>query len=444
MEKMENNIPAAETTAPVAANKEPMEKPERSLCIGPMVCAAQSNQGVYHIQHKILCQDSSGCMAVPEKGLLLMASADGVSACRRSDIGSKAAVTAALNYLKGQLPTLPDDAKVRDRKLVAELLPAAFQAARDCVEDLSENLNCLTFDLMSTLDVAVYDGSNLWYAHCGDGGIVALDQAGTYRMVTKRHKGRDGDDTSSHVVPLQGDTNEYEFGKVENVLAAALCTDGVLDSYVAKMALHNRVYSPFIAQLLEPAQKGHEALLEQIDGALADPKYANSNNDDLTLVLAANTDALKTAVLPAFDQEAWNRETMKFIEQQKKKLYSQPAAPVGPVAGRPARHAAAPAVAKTRPAPEAVPQYRCAASPAGTARGQSLQDDRTWQVVQAAGLRVRGALRDLSILMVDLMEDSLYSVEMEYEQVCPNCGARIRISADRAARYCPNCAHQLR
>lgn len=46
--------------------------------------------------------------------------------------------------------------------------------------------------------------------------------------------------------------------------------------------------------------------------------------------------------------------------------------------------------------------------------------------------------------MVDLMEDSLYSVEMEYEQVCPNCGARIRISADRAARYCPNCAHQLR
>lgn len=444
MEKMENNIPAAETTTPVAANKEPMEKPERSLCIGPMVCAAQSNQGVYHIQHKILCQDSSGCMAVPEKGLLLMASADGVSACRRSDIGSKAAVTAALNYLKGQLPTLPDDAKVRDRKLVAELLPAAFQAARDCVEDLSENLNCLTFDLMSTLDVAVYDGSSLWYAHCGDGGIVVLDQAGTYRMVTKRHKGKDGDDTSSHVVPLQGDTNEYEFGKIENVLAAVLCTDGVLDSYVAKSNLHNRVYSPFIAQLLEPAQKGHEALLEQIDGALADPKYANSNNDDLTLVLAANTDALKTAVLPAFDQEAWNRETMKFIEQQKKKLYSQPVAPVGPVAGRPARHAAAPAAAKTRPAPEAVPQYRCAASPAGTARGQSLQDDRTWQVVQAAGLRVRGALRDLSILMVDLMEDSLYSVEMEYEQVCPNCGARIRISADRAARYCPNCAHQLR
>lgn len=438
MDKLEKNIPDAE---PAAADKEPMEKPERSLCIGPMVCAAQSDQGVYHIRNKIPCQDSSGCMAVPEKGLLLMASADGVSACRRSDIGSKAAVTAALNYLKGQLTALPDNA---DRKLVTELLPAAFQAARDCVEDLSEKLNCLTFDLMSTLDVAVYDGSSLWYAHCGDGGIVVLDQAGTYRMVTKRHKGKDGDDTSSHVVPLQGDTNEYEFGKIENVLAAVLCTDGVLDSYVAKSNLHNRVYSPFIAQLLEPAQKGHEALLEQIGGLLADPAYANSNNDDLTLVLAANTDALKTAVLPAFDQEAWNRETMKFKEQLEKKLYSQPVVPVGPVAGRPARHAAAPAAAKTRPAPEAVPQYRCAASPAGTARGQRMQDDRTWQVVQAAGLRVRGALRDLSILMVDLMEDSLYSVEMEYEQVCPNCGARIRISADRAARYCPNCAHRLR
>lgn len=438
MDKLEKNIPDAE---PAAADKEPMEKPERSLCIGPMVCAAQSDQGVYHIRNKIPCQDSSGCMAVPEKGLLLMASADGVSACRRSDIGSKAAVTAALNYLKGQLTALPDNA---DRKLVTELLPAAFQAARDCVEDLSEKLNCLTFDLMSTLDVAVYDGSSLWYAHCGDGGIVVLDQAGTYRMVTKRHKGKDGDDTSSHVVPLQGDTNEYEFGKIENVLAAVLCTDGVLDSYVAKSNLHNRVYGPFIAQLLEPAQKGHEALLEQIGGLLADPAYANSNNDDLTLVLAANTDALKTAVLPAFDYEAWNRETMKFKEQLEKELYSQPSAPIGPVAGRAARHTAAPVAAKTRPVPDAVPQYRCTATQAGTARGQRMQDDRTWQVVQAAGLRVRGALRDLSALMVDLMEDSLYSVEMEYEQVCPCCGARTRVSVERAPCYCAYCAHRLR
>ena len=438
MDKLEKSIPDAE---PAAADKEPMEKPERSLCIGPMVCAAQSDQGVYHIRNKIPCQDSSGCMAVPEKGLLLMASADGVSACRRSDIGSKAAVTAALNYLKGQLTALPDNA---DCKLVTELLPAAFQAARDCVEDLSEKLNCLTFDLMSTLDVAVYDGSSLWYAHCGDGGIVVLDQAGTYRMVTKRHKGKDGDDTSSHVVPLQGDTNEYEFGKIENVLAAVLCTDGVLDSYVAKSNLHNRVYSPFIAQLLEPAQKGHEALLEQIGGLLADPAYANSNNDDLTLVLAANTGALKTAVLPAFDSEAWNRETMKFKEQLEKELYSQPSAPIGPVVGRAARHTAAPAAAKTRPAPDAVPQYRCTAVQAGTARGQRMQDDRTWQVVQAAGLRVRGALRDLSALMVDLMEDSLYSVEMEYEQVCPCCGARTRVSVERAPCYCAYCAHRLR
>lgn len=437
MDKLEKNIPDAE---PAAADKEPMEKPERSLCIGSMVCAAQSDQGVYHIRSKIPCQDSSGCMAVPEKGLLLMASADGVSACRRSDIGSKAAVTAALNYLKGQLTALPDDAEARDCKLVTELLPAAFQAARDCVEELSEKLNCLTFDLMSTLDVAVYDGASLWYAHCGDGGIVVLDQAGTYRMVTKRHKGKDGDDTSSHVVPLQGDANEYEFGKIENVLAAALCTDGVLDSYVAKANLHNRVYSPFIAQLLEPAQKGHEALLERIGGILAAPEYANRYDDDLTLVLAANTDALKTAVLPAFDREAWDRETMKFKEQLEKALYSQPSAPVGPVVSHPAR----PAAVKTRPAPKAVPQYRCTAAQAGAARGQRMQDDRTWQVVQAAGLRVRGALRDLSALMVDLMEDSLYSVEMEYEQVCPYCGARTRVSVERVPCYCAYCAHRLR
>ena len=183
-----------------------------------------------------------------------------------------------------------------------------------------------------------------------------------------------------------------------------------------------------------------EALLERIGGILAAPEYANRYDDDLTLVLAANTDALKTAVLPAFDREAWDRETMNFKEQLEKALYSQPSAPVGPVVSHPAR----PAAVRTRPAPKAVPQYRCTAAQAGAARGQRMQDDRTWQVVQAAGLRVRGALRDLSALMVDLMEDSLYSVEMEYEQVCPYCGARTRVSVERVPCYCAYCAHRLR
>ena len=46
--------------------------------------------------------------------------------------------------------------------------------------------------------------------------------------------------------------------------------------------------------------------------------------------------------------------------------------------------------------------------------------------------------------MVDLMEDSLYSVEMEYEQVCPYCGARTRVSVERVPCYCAYCAHRLR
>ena len=70
MEPMKDNKSSVNEPEAPAKNKPELQKPERSLSVGSLVCAADTEQGAYHIKNgNSPCQDFSGVLAVPEKNL---------------------------------------------------------------------------------------------------------------------------------------------------------------------------------------------------------------------------------------------------------------------------------------------------------------------------------------------------------------------------------------
>ena len=470
MEPMKDNkISVNEPEAP-AKNKPELQKPERSLSVGSLVCAADTEQGAYHIKNgNSPCQDFSGVLAVPEKNLLLLGSSDGVGRCALSQYGSCEAVKVGLNFLKDKLETspLPEKPEERDHWLLEELLPEAFRTAQDAVEELAEKMDKLVFDFMSTLDLAIYDGQNLWYGHCGDGGIVVIQEDGTCRMVTRRHKGPHGDNSTS-VIPLQGGEKEWEFGKAEKTAAVGISTDGILDIYVRKSCLNNEVFSPFLEGFAEAAPQGHEALWKRTKDILKAPATAEASGDDLTMVVAVNQETWSKMTLPPFDVKAWQKKEEEYNAQVRSAAPQSTARPA-----RPAQPAQQPAqTAWTRPAsgqaahravpPQSVAEMSAQQAPQASRSPQSAQDawaaqpapqprSGGWKVTResVSWKAVRTAAREATGFMADAFKDLVNSGEPKYEPKydcrCCRCGNGFRVTVwtEQKPTYCPFCGQKI-
>lgn len=278
-----------------------------------------SLQGESHIQKMMPCQDRSHVCFLSDK-VVAAAVADGVGSCALSDYGSDTAVRAAIDFLKANLqPKLQDPAFVIDGKIMGELFRKMMRHAYDQVEARAEAMEQLLYSLQSTLTVAVYDGTNLYYAHAGDDGIVAQTRDGHCEMVTSRHKGEE----ASSVYPLQN-TSTWQYGMVADAVAFVMATDGVLDAFVRGEVEQNRVYYPFV----EPAFYTPLSSAEETAAACGDwvtymqsPRYRDAVTDDLSMVCVVNQAAIKTSVKPAFDLDAWNKKSEEFAARRKAALY---------------------------------------------------------------------------------------------------------------------------
>lgn len=62
----------------------------------------------------------------------------------------------------------------------------AYEAVRKEAEELEQ----LEYSFQSTLTLAIYDGSTLFFSHAGDDGIVAILEDGTMDLATVRKKER--------------------------------------------------------------------------------------------------------------------------------------------------------------------------------------------------------------------------------------------------------------
>lgn len=297
----------------------PLPDPFSAFCSGISVFGF-SQQGESHVKTDTPCQDRSG-MRILNDRIVLCAVADGVGSCALSDYGAETAVNAGLDYLEQKLlaEMKQEDFHFDEPKKMSLYLREMMQFAYDQVEKKAEELEQPPYFFQSTLTVAAYDGTTLYFGHAGDDGIVALTRSGLCEMATNRHKGEE----AGSVFPLQS-KNTWQLGKVDDAVGFVLATDGVLDAFVRPEAEERRVYYPFIEPVFytEQSSAGEaEEVCRDWYEYMKKETYRNIVTDDISLVGVVNQQAVKSSVKPAFDMEKWNRKTAEYAARRRAALY---------------------------------------------------------------------------------------------------------------------------
>lgn len=277
-----------------------------------------SLQGSSHKKSGMPCQDRCYSKYVKSGGYLITAIADGVGSCVLSDLGAHVAVHTSVDFLADQLSKLPKkDFTVAQ---IGQLLRKTMQTTYDAVEKTAEDAQQLLFSLQSTLTVAVYDGNDLYFAHAGDDGIVALNTDGCLQLATVRHKGEE----ASSVYPLQS-VGTWQYGMFKNTAAFVMATDGVLDSFVSTAYENNRIYYPFIQRAFSAkitSAMETRAICHEMYAHMQEAEFRRVVTDDLTIAVVTNQKRVHTC-LPDFDQDQWDAQTQRYQEARYQALYGK-------------------------------------------------------------------------------------------------------------------------
>ena len=275
-----------------------------------------TQQGKRHIEKNVPCQDFSASkrMYLAQFGceIVIAAVADGVGSCEFSQFGSATAVQSFLNYvennIQNEIPELSDENIIR-------LINHSFNYALSQVEKEAEERELPFLEFDSTLTGIVYNGHTLWYGHIGDDGVVVLYSDGDYEMITKRHKGEEG----NSLFPLR-EVDLWQFGQSsKEVASCVLMTDGVLDHCVDVESMGNRVYFPFLEPALtEISYTDEDAEKQRLDwdeylagkGSYAE-NFRDKVTDDISFVVVQNSDLLKVVPTVQFDFDKWDEDTAK-------------------------------------------------------------------------------------------------------------------------------------
>ncbi len=288
-------------------------------------CVTQ--QGERHIKKDDPCQDYSASerfyIEKFNADFVVAAVADGVGSCALSQYGSKAAVESLLRFMKqGLCDVIPE---INDVNML-KMLEAGFTYALSQVEETAEKEEWPFLELDSTLTAIVYNGSDLWFGHIGDDGVVALYTDGTYEMITSRHKGEE----AHSVFPLRN-YDMWQFGKAEKPVASlALMTDGVLDYCVDMEIMNNRVYFPFLEPALtEPIVSDEQAEEHRVDwddymsGRAEYPeRFRDSVTDDISFVVVQNSDLVAALPEIVFDSAKWAEDSARRKKELDEVLYA--------------------------------------------------------------------------------------------------------------------------
>ncbi len=286
-----------------------------------------TQQGERHIQKNDPCQDYSASERLHvekfNSDFVIAAVADGVGSCACSQIGSKVAVESIISFLKRGLGESLSE--ISDASII-QLMQEGYTYALNQVEAEAEKEELPFLELDSTLTAVIYNGSDLWFGHIGDDGVVALYTDGTYEMITKRHKGEE----AHSVFPLRN-YDMWQFGKAEKSVASlALMTDGVLDYCVDTEIMNNRVYFPFLEPALtEPIVSDEQAEEHRVDwddymSGKADypERFRDSVTDDISFVVVQNSDLVAALPEIGFDSAKWAEDSAKRKKELDEVLYA--------------------------------------------------------------------------------------------------------------------------
>lgn len=235
-----------------------------------------SEKGIMHIENDLLCQDSSDVMSY---GLWRVAIvADGVGSCKHSDEASKIAVKSALKTVYN---CFPNNCKEED---LLSLITMAFHCAANAIEMHVKKVNGDTKEYHTTLAMALYDGKKLYYGNAGDSGIIALDDYGTYHVVTSQQNNEYGE-----VITLA--SRNFVVGKVDyNVIAVLCMTDGIFEWVVPGLkggSDERKVYVPRANLFVQPKLWDHKKEIS-VDISEALREYVTKSFNRLIHAVEAN------------------------------------------------------------------------------------------------------------------------------------------------------------
>lgn len=267
--------------------------------------------GTRHRQTQQDCQDYSKILPIrgpAGQKMLAAVACDGVGSAQNSKAG---ACTAGRVFLKLIQQGLLREKGPLAEKAVLTLLQTAMEGALAAVNALADGEGIPRREYETCLTGCVFtEEGQLWWAHAGDSGIVALNENGLYEKITPRCNGPE----AGSVFPLS--SRQWRFGRTSQVAGVMICTDGILDHFVADDRLGGLVYWPF----LEPAfrtpvnsKKDLAALKKHWQAFMAGtvgyglPRIVT---DDMTVVVLGRDSGCMQAALDKvhWDQEEFSKE----------------------------------------------------------------------------------------------------------------------------------------
>lgn len=261
-----------------------------------------SLQGEDHKQWGTPCQDAHCIKTIPENGWVIAAVADGVGSASRSDQGSQLAVDTVVNFCIENMPFT--SGVVSAENDLIPLLRVAYNKAYKNIYELAKMEGNRFEDYDTTLDVAIYNGNQIIYGHCSDGGIIALNDNGYYDCVTDRMKGPDGET----MIPLRS-RKDWQFGIYPKSSSAILLfTDGLYD-FARQDFLEKNWTTPLYIPLLKKLSntnslpKRTEIWTDYFEQFMSESFWDEHVTDDKTLVALINTGKVSAQVESNYYEE---------------------------------------------------------------------------------------------------------------------------------------------
>ncbi len=239
-----------------------------------------TQQGPYHVQKNIVCQDFHYIKKVSED-CVIAAVADGLGSESHSDVASKIAATESVEYCVANLPS--ELTEENALQVISDSFMHALQKITD--EVTKENGDINQYD--TTLCLAIYKGSNVYFGQSGDSGAIVLCKDGYYQGITKQQR-----DENGCVFPLAFGKEKWVFGSKSDVASLLLATDGMLEIFFP-ILLHSEKVNIYVALAqffmdnlsLKFDEAGEQAVQEKMTAFVQNIPEKQVNDDKTVLVV---------------------------------------------------------------------------------------------------------------------------------------------------------------
>ncbi len=281
-DKPVNNIT---NTIPDNQPKEEISSADKPMYdyINDMGIFAYSQKGENHINSNKACQDKNKYYYIEDKNILICAVADGINSQYKQGDNAECAVIAVVNYLTSELKKVPDTKTLfSNEQQIKKLMQNAMDYAEQCIIKSYIEANILYDDIHSDLTFCLYDGKELYFAHSGDSGVIAVDNNGSYKLINNRWK-----DNKAAI-----DKKEKQYEKADNIASFIIATDGLLDSFIKNKDGNNCVDITVLSYIFTANliyEQDIKALCENYYDYTKDEKLRNKVKDDITLLAVNNS-----------------------------------------------------------------------------------------------------------------------------------------------------------